>query len=119
MVDRNGKTNQFNLIPSIVSLLSMLLITRPMGLGNINCISSCCSIDKLSFPPFSIFSFLLWLPISFSVSQIIKELCSFSYSFHVRHLSFNEIMKNAIFLLEYDQLNWFFYLGAVSRRFNH
>ena len=36
------------------------------------------SIDKLSFPPSLIFSYL---PISSFVSQIIKQLCSSSYSF--------------------------------------
>ena len=63
------------------------------------CISFLCSIDKLSFPSFSIFSFLLQLPISFSVSQIIKEPCpsSSSYSFHFRHLFFNGIMKKVIY----------------------
>ena len=56
-----------------------------------------CLIDTLSFPSISIFSFLLQLPISSSVSQIIKELCSSSpYSFHFSHLSFNGIMQEAI-----------------------
>ena len=44
-------------------------------------------------------SFLLYLPISSSVSQIIKELhcsSSSSYSFNFRHLSFNGIMKEAV-----------------------
>ena len=57
--------------------------------------------NKLSFPSFSIFSFLLQLPISSSVSQIIRELCSSSsssssYSFHFHHLSFHDITKEVI-----------------------
>ena len=56
-----------------------------------------CSFDKLLFPCFSIFSFLIQLPIFSSVSQISKELCSSSsQSFHFRHFSFNVIMKKAI-----------------------
>ena len=71
----------------------MLLISGSIDLMKITCISSLCSIDKLSFYLFSIFSFFLQLPIS-SVLQIIKEMCSSSsYSFHFRHLSFNGIMK--------------------------
>ena len=81
------------LLLSLLVLLSMLLNSRSMDLWKI-CISSLCSIDKLSFPSFSIFSFL---PISSSVSQIVKELCSSSsYSFHLHHLSFNGIMKETI-----------------------
>ena len=57
------------------------------------CISSLCSIDKLSYPSISIFSFLLSLPICSSVSHIIKDLCSFPYSFHFLHLFLNDIMK--------------------------
>ena len=74
----------------------MLLIYRSMYSWKIH-ISSLYLIDKLSFPSFSIFSFLLYLPISSSISQIIKELCSFSsYSFRLRHLSFSGIMKETI-----------------------
>ena len=59
--------------------------------------TSLCSIVQLQFPYFSIFSFLLQLQISSSVSQIIKELCSSNlYPFHFRHLSFNSIVKKAI-----------------------
>ena len=77
-------------------LLSMLFISRSLDLRMI-CISSLCFIDKLSFPSFLVFSFLLQLPVSSPVSQIIKELCSSSsYSFHSCHLSFNGIMKEAI-----------------------
>ena len=77
-------------------LLSMLLISRSMELWN-TCFSSMYSIDKTSFPSILIFRFLLQLPISSSVFQIIKELCSSSsYSFHFRHLSFIGIMKEAI-----------------------
>ena len=54
-----------------------------------------CSINKLSSPSFSIFSFLLQFPISSPVSQIIQELCSSSCCFHFHHLSFNGIMKEA------------------------
>ena len=76
-------------------LLRMLLISTLMELWKI-CISSLCSIGKLLFPSFSIFYFFLQLQICSSVSQIIKELCSSSsYSFHIRHLSF-DIMKKAI-----------------------
>ena len=75
----------------------MLLISRSVYLWNIICIPSLCSIDKLVFPSFPIFSFLLWLKIASSVSQIIKELYfPSSYSFHFRHLSFNGILKKAI-----------------------
>ena len=83
-------------------LLSTLIISRSMDLWKITCISSFCSIDIMWFPPFTIFSFLLYLPISSYVYQTIKELCSScsSKSLHFRHLSFNDIMK-AIFL-EYD-----------------
>ena len=62
-------------------------------------ISSLCSIDELLFPSISIFSFHLYLSIYSSVSQIIKELLSSSSSssfFHFRHLSFKNIMKEAI-----------------------
>ena len=60
----------------LLLLLSLLPFSRPMNLRKIICIYSLCSIDKLSFPSFSIFSFILKLPISSSVSQITKELCS-------------------------------------------
>ena len=62
-----------------------------------------CSIDKLSFPSFSIFNFLLQLPISSYLSQIIKELCSSSssssYSFHFRHLILIIIMMIIIIII--------------------
>ena len=61
----------------------MLLIGISIELWKITCISSFCSIDKLSFESFSIFSFLHYLLTFSSVSQIIKDLCS-SYSFHCR-----------------------------------
>ena len=49
------------------------------------------------FPHISISGFLLYFLISSYVSQIIKELCSFStYSFHFHHLSFNGITQEAI-----------------------
>ena len=84
-----------NLIRCLL-IISMLLIRKSMDLWKLF-ISSLCTIDKLSFPSVSIFNFLLWLPISSSVSQIIKELCSSSsYSFYFRHLLFNGIMKEAI-----------------------
>ena len=80
----------------IIIIIIMLHISRFMDLGNI-CISSFCLIDKLSFSSISIFSLLLYLPISSSVSPIIKDLCSSSsYSFHFHHLSFNGITKEAI-----------------------
>ena len=75
----------------LLLLLSMLVISRSMDLWKIR-ISSLCWIDKLLFTSFSIFSFLLYQPISF-VSQITKELCfCSSYSFHFNHLS-NGIME--------------------------
>ena len=75
-------------------LLLMVLINRSTNLWKITCICPLCSIDKLSVPSYSIFSFLFQLQISSSASQIIKELCSFSsYSIHFRHLSFNGLMQ--------------------------
>ena len=67
------KLNQWLIAPkgATLLLLSMLLISRFKDFF-------LCSIHKLSFPSFSIFSFFLWLPIYSSVSQIIKELCSSS-----------------------------------------
>ena len=80
----------------VLSLLHMLLISRSIDLWK-TCISFLSWIDKLLFPSFSIFSFLLQLQVSSSVSQIIKELCSSSsYSLHYHHLSFNCIMTEAI-----------------------
>ena len=79
----------------------MLLISRFMNLWTITCISSLLSTNKFSFSSFPILSFLLQLPISSSVSQIIKELCSSSsssYPFHFRHLPFNNITKGNFFL---------------------
>ena len=84
------------LLSLLLLLLGMLFISRSKDSWKIICISSLCSIDKLLLPSFTIFSFLLQLPISSSVSEIIKELSSFSYSFQVRHLSFNNIMKKVI-----------------------
>ena len=43
----------------IIIIIIMLLISKSMDLWKITGISSLCSIDKLSFPFFSIFSFLL------------------------------------------------------------
>ena len=83
----------------LLLLLSMQLISRCMDLWKIICIFSLCLINKLSFSSFSILSFLLWLPIFSSFSQIIKELFSFfssSYSLHFRYLSFNGITKKTI-----------------------
>ena len=75
----------------------MLLISRIMGMWKRTCIFSLCSIVKLLFSPVSMFSSLLQLPIASPDSQIIKELFSYSsYSFHIRHLSVNGIMKKAI-----------------------
>ena len=68
-----------------------------------------CSIDKLSFPPFSIFSVLLQLPISYSVSQI-KELCPSSfYSFHLLSSVLQWRHDEGNLLSEYNQSNWLFY----------
>ena len=58
-----------------------------------------CSIDKLSFPSTSIFSFLLQLPSSSCVSQIIKELCSSSSSF-----SSSNSFQNFLFLFSFCYL---------------
>ena len=69
----------------------MLLISRSMDVRKIICIFCLCFIDKL-VTSFSFFSFLLQLPISSSVSQIMKELCS-SSSYSFCHLFFNGIMK--------------------------
>ena len=57
------------------------------------------SVDELLFPAFSILSLLLLLPISSSVSQIIKELCSSSSfsSFYFRHL---DIFFRQVYVLE-------------------
>ena len=77
----------------------MLLISRSVDLRKTTCISSLCSTDKLSFLPFSIFGFLLQVPISSSVSQMMKELHSSSmnnrssYSFWFLHVPFNSMMK--------------------------
>ena len=54
-------------------------------------------MDKPSFLSFSIFSFFFLLPTLSSVPEIVKELCSFSYSLHFGHLSFNNIMKKAFY----------------------
>ena len=82
-------------------LLTILFISRSLDLRKITCISSLRSCDKRLLMPFSIFSYLLQLPISSFVSQIIKEFCYSSYSshhsFHFRHLSFNSIMKKTIY----------------------
>ena len=92
---KTQEVHQYNNSNIYVLLLSILFISWSVGFWKI-CISSLCSIDKLLFPYFSIFSFLLLLTTS-SVSQIIKELCSSSsssssYSFHFHYLSFNDIM---------------------------
>ena len=76
----------------------MLLICRSMDLPLWKTsIYSLCSIDNPSFPIISISSLLLQLPISSSISQIVKEQCSSfsSYSFDFCHLSFSGIMKEA------------------------
>ena len=112
----------------------MLLVSRSMDLWKIY-ISSFCLIDKLSYPSFSIFSFLFLLPISCSSSQIIKELCfSSSHSFyfqtnqkrmlraeslflypfllscHFRRPSFNGTMKEPIFSQNMTSPIGFFYV---------
>ena len=75
----------------------MLLISRSMNLQKITCLSPLCSTDKMSFPTFSIFNFLLQSPVTFYVSLIIKELCSSSScSFHFCRLTFIGIMKKSI-----------------------
>ena len=87
--------HSFSLL-SFLLLITLLFISRSMDLWKI-CISSLCSIDKLSFPSISIFSSLFKFSISSSVSQIIKELCSSSsYSFQFHYLAFNGITKEAI-----------------------
>ena len=86
----------------------MLLIGMSMDLWKITCIYSISSIDKLQYPCFSTLSFLLYLPISSHVSQIINELCSSSsYSFHFRNQWHHE---GGNFFLEYEQSNWLFYV---------
>ena len=60
----------------------MLLIRGPRANGRY-----LCSIDKLSSQSFSIFSVLLQLPTSSSVSQIIQELCSAVFFFFFLLLS--------------------------------
>ena len=101
-ISNTFKHCQFNSIIIIITItiIKYAVINRSMDLWKITFISSLCSTDKLSFPSFSIFIFLLQLPISSPVSQIIKELCSSSssssYSFYFHHLSFNGIMKEAI-----------------------
>ena len=80
----------------VFPLSTKLLISRSTDLRKITCISSLCSIDELTFLSFSIFSLLLQLSISSSVPQIIKKLCSSFYPFDFRHLSFNDITKEAI-----------------------
>jgi len=76
-------------------IIIMPPISRSMELCKITCIPSLYSSCKLSFPPFSIFSFFLYLPVSSSASQIINEFCS-SNSFYFLHLSFNGIIEMAI-----------------------
>ena len=44
--------NSLLLLLLLLLLLFMLLVSRSIGLWKITCISSLCSIDKLSFPPF-------------------------------------------------------------------
>ena len=73
-------------------------------------IYSLCSCDKRSFYTFSIFTYLIQLPLSPSVQQIIKELhFSSSYFFHFRHLSFSGIIKKVIY--SQNMSNWLFYAG--------
>ena len=75
------------------SSLSMLLMNRFIDLWKILPVR----LINCYFHIFLIFSFLLQLPISSSVPQIIKELSSSSsYSFHSRHLSFKCMTKKAI-----------------------
>ena len=62
----------------------MLLVSRSLDFWKMTCIASLCSCDKMSFPPFSVFSFILQLPISSSFSQNVKELLSSSsYLFYM------------------------------------
>jgi hypothetical protein len=78
-------------------LVSMLPTRRSMGSWKI-CICSLCTIDELSFLSISNFSFLLYLPVKYTVSQNFMEQCSSSsYSFHFRHLPFDGIIKKAIY----------------------
>ena len=72
----------------------MLLVSSSFHLWKITQTPNVHTIE-LSFPPFSIFSFLLQFPIPPLVSQIIKKPCS-SYSFRFRHLSFSDLMKKTI-----------------------
>ena len=81
----------------IIIIINGSACQQVLGHMENNLYSSLCSIDKLSFPSFSISGFLLQLPLSSSVSQIIQELCSCSsYSFLFRHLSFKGIVKKVI-----------------------
>ena len=76
----NCRFHYFHLQLPPLLLLSMLLISRSMDLWKI-CISSLCSIDKLSFPPISIFSFLLyylWSMLLVSRSMDLWKICIFS-----------------------------------------
>ena len=67
----------------------MLLVSKFMDLRDRTCIFFLCSLNKLSFLPSYIFSFLLQFLISPASSQIIKELCyssSYSFQFHQQPL---------------------------------
>ena len=48
---------------------------------------------------FLIFSFLLQLPISSSVFQIIKELCSSAYSFHYPYSGIHAVPSNVVYCI--------------------
>ena len=69
------------------------LLADPWTYGRYFLIFDLCSVVSIFF---DLQLLPLTLNIFFSVSQIIKELCSFSFYSHFRHLPFNGIMKEAI-----------------------
>jgi hypothetical protein len=71
---KNEIIEYLNISSRIIIIIIYAAYSRAMVLWMITCISSLCSIDKLSFPSFPSFYFSLYLPISSYVSQIIKEL---------------------------------------------
>ena len=74
----------------IVIIIKYSAYLQVRGIMGDNFDFSLCSIGKLSFPPFSISSFLLYLPISYFC---FPNLEGGFYSFYFYHQSFNGIMK--------------------------
>jgi hypothetical protein len=81
----------------------MLLINRSKDLWKM-CVSSLCSIDKLSFASFSVFGFLLY----YVVPNIF-----FCFSYRQRH------HEEGKFFSEYDQNNWFLYVEYYLEVFSY